>query len=70
MKPIYFKNRDEAESIYLRYIDKIYPNRFQDAFSISRIKLVEFKRGFAIQFGDYGPYLEKHHLERGERVTV
>lgn len=63
MKPVYFKTHAEAEQAYLRYIDQTFPNRFQDAHSITRIKLVEFERGFAIRFGDYGPYLEKHQLE-------
>ena len=58
MKPIYFKTREDAEKVYFEHIDKTYPNKFQDAMSIARIKIVEFKRGFAIQFGDYGPYLE------------
>mgnify|MGYP003655635924 CR=1 FL=1 len=58
MKPIYFKTREEAEKVYLKHIDKTYPNKFQDATSIARVKIVEVKKGFAIQFGDYGPYLE------------
>lgn len=58
MKTTYFKTHAEAETVYLDYIDKEYSNRFQDAFSISRIKIVEFKCGFAIQFGDYGPYMQ------------
>ena len=58
MKPRYFVTRVEAEVVYLAYVDEIFPNRFQDAFSIARIKIVEFTKGFAIQFGDYGPYLE------------
>ena len=62
MEPLYFKTHDEAEKVYLAYIDKEYPNRFQDAFSIARVQIREFKKGFAIQFGDYGPYLEKHQL--------
>lgn len=62
MKPIYFKTRDEAERVYLKYIDETYPNRFQDARSIALVKINEFQKGFAIQFGDYGPYLEKHQV--------
>ena len=62
MKPLYFKTRDEAEKVYIAYIDKEYPNRFQDAFSIARVQIREFEKGFAIQFGDYGPYLEKYQL--------
>jgi hypothetical protein len=62
MKPIYFKTRDEAEKVYLEYIDKTFANKFQDAMSVARIKIVEFKKGFAIQFGDYGPYLQKNQV--------
>lgn len=62
MKTIYFKTRSEAEQVFLEYIDRNYPNKFQDARSISTIKINEFKSGFAIQFGDYGPYLEKHEV--------
>lgn len=63
MKPVYFKTQAEAERIYLHYIDQTFPNKFQDAYSVARVKIVEREKGFAIQFGDYGPYLEKHHLE-------
>lgn len=63
MKPVYFKTHAEAERVYLRYIDQTFLNPFQDARSIARVKIVERDKGFAIQFGDYGPYLEKHHLE-------
>jgi hypothetical protein len=62
MRPIYFKTRDEAEKVYLEYIDKTFANKFQDAMSVARIKIVEFKKGFAIQFGDYGPYLQKNEV--------
>jgi hypothetical protein len=62
MKPVYFKTRDEAEKVYLEYIDQTFANKFQDAMSIARIKIVEFKKGFAIQFGDYGPYLQKNEV--------
>jgi hypothetical protein len=62
MKPIYFKTRDEVEKVFLEYIDRNYPNKFQDAMSIARVQIREFKKGFAIQFGDYGPYLQKHDL--------
>jgi hypothetical protein len=62
MKPIYFITRDEAEKVYLEYIDKTFANKFQDAMSVARIKIVEFKKGFAIQFGDYGPYLQKNEV--------
>jgi len=63
MKPIYFKTRDEAEKVYLDYIDKTFSNKFQDAMAVARIKVVEFKKGFSIQFGDYGPYLQKNEVK-------
>ena len=53
----YFPNRDLAHKAIQPWIDKHYPNRFQDAMSVSRIKIVEFDRGFAVQLGDYGRYL-------------
>ena len=62
MKPIYFKTRAEVEQVFLEYIDRNYPNKFQDAMSIARAQIKEFKKGFAIQLGDYGPYLQKHDL--------
>jgi len=63
MTPVYFKALADAEKVYQLYIDEQYPNKFQDAFSVAKVKIVEFKKGFAIQFGDYGPYLEKYNGE-------
>ena len=59
MKPraAYFKTSQQAHDAMQPWIDRTYPNRFQDARSITRIKIVEFTKGFAIQLGDYGPYL-------------
>ena len=62
MKTHYFPTFDDASAHYLRYVDQQYPNRFQDATSIARIKIVEFKRGFALQRGDYGPYFTAYEL--------
>lgn len=53
----YFPSRELAHEALQPWIDQRFPNRFQDAQSISRIKIVEFERGFAIQLGDYGRYL-------------
>ena len=56
-KIAYFKTAQLAHDAMQPWIDQEYPNRFQDARSITRIKIVEFIKGFAIQLGDYGPYL-------------
>ena len=56
-KTAYFKTSQQAHDAMQPWIDKHYPNRFQDARSITRIKIVEFERGFAVQLGDYGRYL-------------
>ena len=53
----YFKTREGAIEALDQHIDATWPNRFQDARSIARLKLVEFTRGFAWQKGDYGPYM-------------
>lgn len=56
-KTMYFKTRQDVDKVYLTYVEENYPNRFQDSSSSSRIKIREFTKGFALQFGDYGPYL-------------
>lgn len=57
MKTKYFKTRELAQESLAQFIGVTYPNVFQDARSVASLKLVEFQRGFAIQRGDYGPYL-------------
>ncbi len=57
MKIKYFKTREQANAAIQPWIDEHYPNRFQDARSITRMKLVEYTKGFAWQKGDSGPYL-------------
>ena len=59
MKPniAYFKTSQQAHDAVQPWIDQEYPNRFQDVGDITRIKIVEYVKGFAIQLGDYGPYL-------------
>ena len=56
-KIAYFKTSQHAHDAMQPWIDQEYPNRFQDARSITRIKIVEFTKGFAIQLVDCGPYL-------------
>jgi len=66
-KPIKFKTAAQADAARLEYIDQTFENKFQDARSIVRIKVVEFgglmldmrklPHYFCIQFGDCGPYL-------------
>jgi hypothetical protein len=53
----YFKTRDEANRAVQGWIDSVYTNRFQDAFAISRLNLVETGKGLAWQRGDYGSWL-------------
>ena len=60
----YFKTSQQAHDAMQPWIDQEYPNRFQDARSITRIKIVEFTKGFAIQLGDYGPYLTIDDIQK------
>lgn len=66
MKPrvAYFKTEQQAHDAMQPWIDQEYPNRFQDAYSISKLKIVEFAKGFAVQFGDYGPYLTTQDIQK------
>jgi hypothetical protein len=60
----YFKTSQQAHDAMQPWIDQEYPNRFQDARSIMRIKIVEFTKGFAIQIGDCGPYLTIEDIQK------
>jgi len=66
MKPktAYFKTEQLAHDAMQPWIDKNYPNRFQDARSITKLKIVEFTKGFAVQFGDCGPYLTVEDIQK------
>ena len=59
---VYFKTAVRAHDAMQPYIDKLYPNRFQDARAICRVRIVEYVKGFAVQFGESGPYLTKDQL--------
>ena len=61
-KIAYFKTAQAAHDAMQPWIDRTYPDRFQDAQRISRIKIVEFAKGFAIQLGDHGPYLTNEDI--------
>ena len=65
MKPktVYFKTAQQAHDAMQPWIDKEYFDRFQDARSIGRIKIVEYTKGFAIQIGDSGPYLTNEDIK-------
>ena len=65
MKPkvAYFKTSQAAHDAMQPWIDATYPNRFQDAHSITRVKIVEFTKGFAVQLGDCGPYLTVNQVQ-------
>jgi hypothetical protein len=69
MRTKYFKTREQAIVLMAQYIDAMYPNKFQDARSISSLKLVEFQRGFAIQRGDYGPYLTTDNFAVSQAIA-
>jgi hypothetical protein len=64
-KIAYFKTAQMAHDAMQPWIDRTYPNRFQDARSITRIKIVEFAKGFAIQLGEYGSYLTNEDINEG-----
>jgi hypothetical protein len=52
-KPAYYATRAQAQAV----IDTLAPfkaSRFNEGLAI--YKIVEFKRGYAIQLGDYGNY--------------
>jgi hypothetical protein len=67
MSPIKFKTAELADQARLDYIDRTFENKFQDARSITRIKVNEFGGSmpdgrelphyWCVQLGDYGPYL-------------
>ena len=61
---VYFKTSDLAHEAMQPYIDEHYPNRFQDAHAIGRIRIVEYVKGFAVQFGEFGPYLTQANLKK------
>lgn len=63
-KTAYFKTEQQAHDAMQPWIDQEYPNRFQDARSITRIKIVEYIKGFAIQLGDCGPYLTIEDIQK------
>jgi hypothetical protein len=62
-----FKTAELAEEARLTYIEQTFENKFQDARSITKIKVNAFggsmpdgrelPRYWCVQFGDYGPYL-------------
>jgi hypothetical protein len=62
MKPIYFKTRDEAWKAAEPYKNQHFKNVYQYKGECTTVKINEFKKGFAIQFGDYGPYLQKNEV--------
>lgn len=58
MKVQYFKTYEQAQQVAQTYAGQAFPNRYQYARENTSAKIVEFTKGFAIQFGDCGPYLE------------
>jgi hypothetical protein len=59
MKVQYFKTYDQALQVAQTYAGQTFPNRYQYAGENSGAIIREFTKGFAIQFGDCGPYLEE-----------
>jgi hypothetical protein len=58
MKIKYFKTYQEAQNAQAKYAGQTFPNPYQFENENKNAKIVEFVKGFAIQFGDCGPYLE------------
>jgi hypothetical protein len=59
MRVQYFKTYQEARQAQAKYAGQTFPNRYQLRGENKSAKIVGFVKGFAIQFGDCGPYLEK-----------
>jgi hypothetical protein len=54
----YFQTYDEALSALTLYQGQTFPNVYQFKGENTSAQIREFKKGFAIQFGDCGHYLE------------
>ena len=53
-----FKTLESAQRAIEAYIDAKHPNKFQDAMTISRMKIVEYRpKTFVIQLASYGSFL-------------
>ncbi len=62
MSTAYFKTLAEAEQALQPYAGQSFPNKYQFPGESDKAQVREFERGFAIQFGDCGPYLQKEDL--------
>lgn len=58
-KHMYFKTLAQAQEASQKYEGQTFVNVHQMEGDCLTVKIVEFGRGFAIQFGDCGPYLQK-----------
>ena len=58
MKVRYFKTYEQALQVAQTYAGQAFPNRYQYAGENTGAIIREFTKGFAIQFGDCGPYLK------------
>jgi hypothetical protein len=58
MKIQYFKTYEQARQVAQNYAGQAFPNCYQYAGENTSAIIKEFTKGFAIQFGDCGPYLE------------
>lgn len=55
----YFKTLELAQKAAQKYEGQVFTNSLQMEGDCTTVKVVEFGRGFTIQFGDCGPYLER-----------
>lgn len=56
---IYFKTYEQAQQVRKAYDGQEFPNVYQHKGESTAAEIREFKKGFAIQFGDCGAYLTK-----------
>ena len=63
MKPIYFKSYDQAVNTAESIPESMCVNQYQSSTETKRPKVKKFDRGYAVQLGDYGPYVTKETLK-------
>mgnify|MGYP003656500929 CR=1 FL=1 len=57
MSTIHFKTIEQATAKLKEYAGQVFINNYQTKCESKNAQIREFKKGFAIQFGDYGDYL-------------
>jgi len=58
----FFQTREEAEKAAEPYKNQHFTNIYQHKGECTTVKINEFEKGFAIQFGDCGAYLQKNEV--------